>query len=295
MKQFFIILALFSLSYANAQKLKLKDGKVMIDKVHRYDLVKTKADKKGKLEKYELIDLEGQIVLSLIDTIYNYEQLPNEKMPREAYHQYKVISPTAGLTATIPYNPIMRYGKQRLKDLKKVGFFKDHIMDEEKFNAFVEKQIYFVPKTEHEKLLETNDNRKKNYKLTLEKIGPLTERKPGNISLEKITGKSKYHIKDGITTVGQFILTDTDSYRPGVLVYNGEDENIASGTIYVNPEIVNKTPKFKYDLRLNAYGKNDLEKNYKRFFHWGSNHKKPNTIYEKLEVMAQFLIHEGFL
>lgn len=297
MKFFYLFLALLVFTNVNAQKVKFKDGQVLVDKVHKYDFVKIDAkETKSELDHYILSDLEGNVILSMTDTTFYFDQLPNELSPRGAYHAYAVNAPSAGLAGVMPYNPVMGYPKQRINDLDKVGFFKDSQLDQKKFDDFLEKQNADYLKTMDAEREQTNTSRLENYNLTREKLGDLMEREPGTISVTiNINQKNGYVIRDGNTVVGTYLVISPDSYKPGLLVYNNVGEEIASGTIFKEPETVNGLEQYKYGLKLYAYGKNDLDENFKWFYERVKSTGTQNSISDKLEEMATFLINEGFL
>ena len=281
----------------SAQKVKYKDGQVLVNKVHAFDFVKIDAkENKSELDHYILSDLDGNVIMTMTDTTFYFDQLPNELSPRGAYHAYAINAPAAGLTGVMPYNPVMGYPKQRIGDLDKVGFFKDSQLDQTKLDGFLERQNADYLNTMDEEREETNTNRKENYNLTKEKIGALMEREPGSIAVTiNINQKNGYVIRDGNTVVGTYLVISPDSYKPGLLVYNSAGEEIASGTIFKEPETVNGLGQYKYGLKLYAYGKNDLDENFKWFYERVKSTGTQYSISEKLEQMATFLINEGFL
>ena len=297
MKSLYLLAALLIVSNLNAQKVKVKDGEILVDKVHKYDITETKNEKdKTQLNQYVLSDLDGNVVLSMTDTTFTFERLPNELAPRDAYHAYILSAPTLDLEEIMPYNPIMSYAGRRIKDLDKVGFFKSGSMDSEIFYKFLEKQKPESLEALNAEMVQTNADRKDNYNLTVEKIGALMERKPGTISVTiNINKKNGYHIRDGNTIVGEYWVIDGESYKPGILVFNGNKEEIAAGTIYTEAETINGLPKYKYNLKLYAYGKNNLEENFKWFYENVKSSGTKDSISKKLEIMAKFLINEGFL
>ena len=297
MNSFYLLVALLITSTLYAQKVKLKDGEVLVNKVHKFNFVEIKNEKdKNELSQYVLSDLDRNVILSMTDTTFNFERLPNELEPRGAYHAYILAAPSINLKETMPYHPIMSYADRRIKDLNKVGFFKNSAMDSEIFYKFLEKQNPAYLKTMNEELVQTNSNRRDNYKLTVEKIGALVERRPGVISVTiDINRKNGYIIGDGKIFVGKYLVTGADSYKPGILVFNGSGEEIAAGNIYTEPETINGLPKYKYGLKLYAYGKNIMEKNFKWFYENVKSTGTQKSIQQKLEEMAKFLINEGFL
>ena len=297
MKPILLLILVMTASVSFGQKVKYKDGQVFVDKVHQFDFMEIDADDNtSDLKQYALKDLSGKEVLTLTDTAFYYEKLPNELVSRKAFEAYALGAPSLGMKKVMPYNPIMNYPKQRIQDLDKIGFFSDFEMTQKRFDEFLEKQYPESLKKKYEELEAANTNRKKNYALSEEKFGGLLERNPGNISVvTNIKQSNGYVIKDGETVVGEFRITDKDSYKPGVLVLNSKGEQIALGTIFRDAVTERGVPQYKYGLKLYAYGMNELEENYKWFYTNVRTGAPVESVHDKLEVMANFLINEGFM
>jgi hypothetical protein len=297
MKILKLFIFLLILSNLNAQKVKYDNGEIFVDKTHKFNFTESdNKETKSKLSKHDLTDIEGNLILSMIDTTYYFEQLPNEMEPREAYHAYVLSAPQLNLNEIMPYFPVFGYAKQRVMDLKKVGFFENETINKEMFYKFLEYQNPEYLKTLNEELNQTNTNRKTNYKLTEEKIGPLLERTPGEISvIINFKQNNGYLINDGNKLVGKFLVADPQSYKPSVLVYNSLNKEIAVGEIFTQPETINGLPKYKYFLKLHVYGQNNIDKNLKWFYENARSIGGQSSITEKLENIAKFLVNEGFL
>lgn len=297
MKALLLIFTITTAINLNAQNVKYKDGKVLVDKEHKFDFNQiAKDDDNTDLKQYALTDLDGNVVLSLTDTAFYFEQLPNEQSSRKAFEAYALTAPSLSLTAVMPYYPIMNYPKQRINDLKKIGFFEDLVLNQDRYNEFLKKQNPESLEKRYEELTASNINRKANYKITEEKIGPLLARKPGKISVTiNINTKNGYNISDGKKIIGEFVITDKDSYKPGVRVMKSDGEQIAQGEIYRDPETEMGLSQYKYSLKLYARGMNNLEENFKWFYVRAKSQGTQESTTDKLINMANYLVNEGFL
>jgi hypothetical protein len=301
----FTTIALLFILYTNseAQKVKYKNEQVLVNKEHKFDFVQIEnGEPESGLKQYSLKDLEGNIVLTLTDTIFYYTKLPNETVKRKAYEAYNCSAPQLGLNAIIPFNNVMNYPKQRINDLKKVGFFKDFELTEKRFNDFVKKQGPKAIDKEFENIEKINTNRLVNYELSKEKTALLQIRVPGKVTVERninpvkgYKNSSGYIIKDGATKIGEFILVEKDSYKPSVVVMNNDKVKIAHGEIIKKPIKQMGLEKYLYSLKVLAYKNHHLEKNFKKFSTRAKSMGSQESIQEKLEKMAVFLVNEGLL
>ena len=289
---------LLTATTATSQKVKYKDGQVFVDKEHKFDFTATEDDSdKTKLTSYVLTDVQGQVIFSLTDSTLVFEQNPNETKQRSAYHAYLCDAPSINRKALMPFNPVMGYDKQRIKDLEKAGFFAGQEMTDEIFDATLERQNAEYIEVIIGGINETNVNRTKNYELSEKAFGPLLEREPGTINVVQVAGnKNKYVIKDGDTEVGSFIVTDPDSYKPGALVRNHKEEHIGQVTLYREPAAqAGSTRTFRYSLHPFIWGRNALEENFKWFDERVSSTSSPKSTRARLERVAKYMAEEGIL
>lgn len=166
------------------QKVKYKKGQVSVDKKHMYNMDEEQSkDSRSKMKSYYLRDLSGNTLLTMKDTTFYLEKLPHEEVPRKGFEAYRIDA--EGLSSLILFNPIMNYGKQRVKDLSKVEFFKKGTFDESIFNAFIERQFPENLNKTMEEYAAKNETRVKNNQLVVEAFGSLVKRAPGDVQVRK--------------------------------------------------------------------------------------------------------------
>ncbi len=207
------------------QKVKYKKGQVSVDKKHMYNMDEEQStDSRSKMKSYFLRDLGGNTLLSMKDTTFYLEKLPHEEVPRKGFEAYRIDA--KGLSSLIFFNPIMNYGKQRVKDLSKVGFFKKGAFDESIFNAFVEKQFPENLKKNMEEYASKNDTRAKNNQMVVEAFGSLVERAPGEVLVRKGKGDD-FEIKESGEVLATIVEGEKGTISHPYFIHNLNGDRVA--------------------------------------------------------------------
>lgn len=293
-----LALIVTSVIILKAQKVKYKDEQVLVDKEHKFDFVKMENDEnKSELEHYYLKDLGGNKILTLTDTVFYYSQLPNEKQERKAYEAYICSAPSLGLKAIMPFNKIMNYPKQRILDLKNIGFFSDFEFTEERFTQFIEKQRPEVITNRLEEIEMTNARRIKNYELTEEMFEPLMERKPSKINVFiNIKNAGSFVIQEGTDIIiGEINLKEKGSNNYAYEITNHNDTVIAQVNIFQTPVTEMGVSKYRYNVKPFVFGQENSKENYKWFYNLVEKVGSQKSTSFKLERIANYLISEGLL
>ena len=290
------IIALLLIQTAFAQKVKLKDEKVYVDKEHKYNFIESENKSNGSLSSYELTTLDGKIILGLKDTIIYFSQLLFELSPRPGYELYHCVAPQQSLSALMPYNPVMGYPKQRIKDLKKVGFFKSGEMSEEAFNDFIERQYPKYVSENIEEIHKISAQREKNYQTTKELFGEFIERHPKTPQVVININKPKsYILKEGNTVLGKFNLEveGSNNNRYGLINHHGT--KIGEVNIFKTPATAGSVAIYKYNLKPFILGQSNDEENYIWFNERTSNTSSAKSTNFKLEKIANYLVSRGMM
>ena len=285
----------FSLS---AQKVKYKKGKVLVNKEHTYNFKKLKPDSPSKsLNNFVLEDLDAKVVFELKDTVFYYDQLPNEKTSRIAYEAYICSIPDMKYEALMPYNAILNYPKRKIKELKKVGFFKDSEFSKEAFDEFIKKQYPKAIEKNLESIVKINPVRVKNYELNKAKFGDLLEREPAKPSVKRNFKKSDiYFFKEGETVIATVKLTNKGSHNHAYSIINSNSEEIGAINIFQNIENKNGTEYYKYNVKHFALGEENSKESFKWFYKNLNMIDKSNpSLDEKLENIVNYLVNNGLL
>jgi len=265
---------LLTVTILTAQKVQVKKGKILLDKVATFEMVKTKKGGMVDLNAYALRDLEGNDILIFKDNIINYTPLPSELNPRPAVQAFTVTAPNVNKSMSIPYHGI-GFVKTAVNTLEAIGFFKSKTMDEKMYDAYIEKQFLDKHLLKIEAATAANEVRLKNYELSLERYGFFAQRKFFRVQME---GEI---IKDGTFAVGRFnyekVITKVIK-----TVKNNKDQDIASF-------IMNLDEK-KCSVKTKIDGLN------KKFFVSNSGAPSAANVTSNLyKQMAEYLVNYGYL
>lgn len=210
---------------AIGQKVKFDDDVVLIDKVKKYDFIRTQKGGMTGLSNAILKDLSGNIIFEIQDTSLYYDQLPNELGKREAIFTNYLSAPGLGKKVLVPGIISYNIRKEFVKALDEFGFFKTGILDE----AIFEKLVLKYKAKEFELILKdfdvTNKERFDIAKLIEKTFGPLVVREPGKASY------FNDNISDGKLNVGKFVLEGKGSYASTYKIISSNGAHVASLTI----------------------------------------------------------------
>lgn len=293
-----ITIILFVSSDLISQKVKYKKGKVLVNKEHKYNFEKLEnKDSKRTLDSYILKDLNGNAVMSLTDTVFYLEQLPNETNPRIGYEAYKCESGDGNFFSVIPYVPIIGYPKQRVKDLTKVGFFANGNFNQEIFEKFIDRQYPDQVGKGIERLSELNENRINNYQSSVDLLGELLERDPHKPFVVINTKKSgDYLIKEGGQLLAKVNLREKGSHNHSYTILNHNDVKLGEINIFQNPETKNLVERMKYNVKLFALDNKNSPDSFKWFYEKVSSVGPPtSSVQTKIVNIANYLVENGFL
>lgn len=208
-----------------SQNVKYNKDAVFIDKVKKYDFIRTKKGGLTGLSNVVLKDLSGKDIILIKDTTLYYKRLPNESEDRGAITTNYIYSPE--LDKAILVSPIISYNirKDIVKKLDELEFFKSGNIDENLLNQLAgqfglsefEKTLAQIEKTNTERFIIAQ--------LVEKEFGPHVTRKPGLIT--HMTGK----IFDGGLTVARYVLDGKGSYAATYKIISSNGYHIANLTI----------------------------------------------------------------
>ena len=235
--------------------------------------------------------------MSLIDTVFYLDQLPNETSPRIGYEAYKCMSGDGSFIDVIPYIPVMGYQKQRVKDLSKAGFFSNGSFNQDIFDKFIERQSPDKIKEEFERLTALNQNRINNYQLSVDLLEELRERDPLKPDVViNINKTGNYLIKEGGLLLAKINLKNKGSGNHSYAILNHNSDQLGEINIFQNPETKNGLKQMKYNVKLFAIGKNNSQENYIWFYERVRSVGIQNSsTHSKLLEIATYLVDNGFL
>jgi hypothetical protein len=136
-KQLLLALAILLCSTSLfAQKIKIKKGEILVDKVPAFKFEKTSG--KGEAYAYAMTTLEGEPMLVFSNKNMEYKQLPYEKSARVETKYCLLEAPALGgkTAALLPIGPA--YGSRFGYDAKKTGFLVATGLDESKWEAYLD-------------------------------------------------------------------------------------------------------------------------------------------------------------
>ena len=291
-----MVLALFHVDI-HAQKVQFKKGQIFVDKELKFELVEVESeDKSSKLKNYFLKDLEGNDVFTMTDTSICYTQLPNERSGRPAFDAYRCAAPMAGLEGVKIFLPVMGFGKQRIKDLEKAGFFKTLAMDEATFDAFLgsKSQEYLAQKMEE--VEEQNKSRLANYILTEQTYGPLLERDPKEPDVVINTASpGSYKIQEGNLDIANVNLREEGSNNNAYDIVNHNGVVIGHINIFQKPVTRGGTQQYRYNVKPFILGTGNDEENYKWFYEKAEAGEPIKSTTYRIGQVAKYLVAEGML
>lgn len=290
------VIILFAVD-VQAQKVQFKKGQVLVDKELKYELVEVEGEgKSSNLKDYFLKDLDGNDVFTMKVTPICYAQLPNETSCRPAFQAYRCTAPAAELEGDKIYLPVMGFGKQRIKELEKAGFFKSSTMDEAAFNAFIGSKAQEYLNEKMEEVKEQDKARQANYKLTEEAFGPLLERDPKVPDVVINTASpGSFKIQEGNLDVASVNLREEGSNNTAYDIVNYNGDIIGHINIFAKPVTQNGSEKYRYNVKPFILGEGNDDENYKWFYEKAEPGTPVKSTTYKIEQVAKYLVMEGML
>lgn len=212
MKNYLILLLTCSAMVCFGQKepkIDFDDDIITIDKVKKYDFVLTKKGGFTSLEASKIVDLAGEVVFIVKDTILHLDQLENElEKQREFAKGHVFIAPKLNKIAFVEPIMLTKARGTVFKKLKKTAFFTSEGQDTSWFNEMVNEFSGKYMMKKMEEYNHINSIRKINAQKTAEKFGPLFKRKPAAIQSSTI---SELALNDGGKRVGVLKLVKKHS------------------------------------------------------------------------------------
>lgn len=207
------------------QKIKFDDDAILIDKVKKFDFIRTKKGGLNDLTCAVLKDLNGQEIFTIKDTIFYYKRMDNETGDREAFKTHYIHAPLINrieiVTATYAYN----LRKDITKKLSEFGFFATGVLNDDIFNQL--KEAYDITNMS-KKVLEIdtiNIIRFVNAEKTKNLFGTILKRNPGKFSI------FSDHVSEDKIKIGSFIQDKKGSYATTYKILNSKGNQIAFFTI----------------------------------------------------------------
>ena len=259
MKKLYLICFILTLFASNliSQKVKYKKDKIFVDKVEKYDFIRTKKGGLTSLSHFILKEINGTEVLIVTDTLLTLAKLPFEKEPKVYENLYLYIAPQINKREMIPPMMFFNQRKHIKKRLKKFDFFKTGIMTDEIFNLLITK--YYDTNKLKNLLIEfdsINTVRLENYNATEEKFGAPNTRDP-NWGILHVSEKSE--VFEGGKIVGHFRSDKNSSKVSSYLIQNSNKKVIGVLRVFKKKNKlviithVNHVEKtLKLDLKFNA-------------------------------------------
>jgi hypothetical protein len=280
-----------------AQKVQFKKGQIFVDKELKFELVEVEnKDKSSNLNDYFLKDLDGNDVFAMRVTPICYEQLPNETSCRPAFEAYRCTAPAAGFEGDKIFLPVMGFGKQRIKDLEKAGFFKTLEFDQGIFDAFIgsKSRDYISQKVEEVK--EQDKVRLANYKLTEATFGPLLERDPKEPDVVINTASpGSFKIQEGNLDIANVNLREEGSNNHAYDIVNHNGDIIGHINIFQKPVDQNGSQKYRYNVKPLILGEGTDEQNYKWFYEKAEPGTPVKSTTYRIEQVARYMVMQGML
>lgn len=267
-------LLLFSFSNIFGQKIKYKKGSISVDKVKKFEVVKTKKGGILGVNNFSFNTIDGTQILAIGDTTVFLEKLPHETQSQPNFTGYIISAPALGKTEIVPLIAAFNFGKKLSKDLDKLGFFKSGLMSDDIFQAYIEMHKADKAIEAMAAIDSINIKRQFNNKLTVEMFGPISERTPSTVAVKD--GK----IVNGLSTIGQFKLDKKGSYATTYKIVNNKKDVIGKFTIIPSDN--------KANIRLFVHNDDNA---FRKLF----THKLGTTNDQKFIEAANYLIKYGYL
>lgn len=244
------------------QKVKIKKDLIYVDKKEEYNFVKTNNGGAllSELPNFKLSDTKGNDIFLIGDTSMYYKKLPFESEPRVSYKTFTFNSTKLQKTVIVPRKATFNYRKYIVTSLDEIGFFGSGEFTESTFETLVNRQDLdkITQWDNHIELV--NEQREKNYNLTVEKFGEPKSRKPGAVTIKSVPGKVEMHaVMDGKTEVGRFIVKTKGSSAHIYEMVNHEGFTIGTIALFMTGNNANVrlyvTEEFeKFKFRKSAEG-----------------------------------------
>ncbi len=286
----FILTILFCLIITPStysQKVKFKKDKIYVDKKEKYHFTKLNKGSimtTDNLPNCELLSVDGQKLISFVDTAFYYVKLPNEKMPRSGFNTLACVNHSSGERSPIIMPQGFDFRKLIIQGLEDIGFFKGDMSVDDMYSKLINKLNLdrmdkdMIVKVE-QMIEEVNNERMSNYKLTKEKYGDFVQRNP--IELKVFNGS----IKEDGQLLAKCVKGKSGSYSHSYEVVNNDNKPIAQVVIF------QKEPTYK--VRPLVLGDENFGDKFTEFQDTGG--FTPETLDQKFYKIALYLVNKGFL
>ena len=275
-----IALSIFVLGAVQGQKVKYKKGIISIDKVKKYEVVKTKKKGIGEPRTFTLKTLDGSELLIVKDSTLVFSKLPNETKEMVYQHVQYIEAPGLAAKSTVPQIAALNFGKKLSKDLEELGFFKEEGLTKEIFDQYVASHdAESIP--EAVRYIDSmNVIRKDNHTRTVKMFGDLPQRKPGKLIVRD------GQITQALITVGKFKLSKKGSYAS---VYQIIDN---SGNILGKFVDIPSDGRANIQMLVNS----EIEEKRLDWIYFKSTRQTPIwSMDQKMTKAAEYIIRNGFL
>ena len=270
-----------------SQKIKFKKDKIHVDKEAKYHFTNINNGNIldiNNLPNCELTDIDGNKLLSFVDTSFYYVQLPNETSPRAGFKTLACINHSSGERSPIIMPQGFHFRKLIIQDLEDMGFFKGDMSVDDMYSNLLKKlnldrmdkdMIVMV-----ENMIEENNTKRiSNYEITKEKYGDLVHRNPIDLKIFKES------IKEDGKLLAKFKKDKSGAYAHIYKVFNHNNVQVASVPIF------QKEPNYKVDIY--ALQSEESPTNFVTFQDAGG--MTPETLDQKFYKIALYLVENGFL
>lgn len=230
-----LLVSIFLFGSLDAQKIQFKKDEILVDKVAKYSLVKTK---KGGMFKenphFEMKDMKGNMILSFTDSAFNYVALPHEEGIRVGFIKVLMHAPTIDKKVVLPRFNVYSFQKYLTKTLDEFGFFIGNGMTEEIFDKIVAAQDLEHMMKNIDYVEKVNEKRLSNYESATKSNGPLVKRKPEYLKVKEFVisegGKELGKFTKGVGG-NKFYIKNNNGDNIGNVTFNADR---SSGTLYLN-------------------------------------------------------------
>ena len=187
MKKYLLLVLFFSISnLAVAQKIKVKKGEVLVDKVKKYEWVKTDWPVVKSMNDFVLQDLTGKSILQIKCKELKYTQLPHESEPRFFKAINSLVNSSNDKEVEIERIGAFSDSKFVTKRLDDCGYFQYDELTDHIFTCLTEVFKKDVAENIRIELDTLNEIRAANAQEMTEVYGPLAIRKPSGVSFKKV-------------------------------------------------------------------------------------------------------------
>lgn len=219
-------------SFSFSQSIKYKKGNVFVDKELAFVIKEKERKSKKENKKYEMLDANGEIVFTLIDSTIYYKQLDHETSQRIAYEVHILHAPKLNRKTEVPLIGLLNFPSRINYILKKTDLYTTKEFTNDVFDHFADKlqakNLEFVK----ERYSDLNSRRDSVNEQAVLYNGPLVKREPSSIFISNGGDVNKGRVLESQKVLFTYKSNTKGKYAHNYDMYNEEGDLIGKFNLF---------------------------------------------------------------